>query len=63
MPDWQNLTEQVLALRLNNYDVSSTLKWKSEDIAVSGGKWDVRRMQDTVLIESLEAALKGTCLN
>lgn len=59
LPLWQNLTEQVLALRANNYSVKDTLEWKSADIALSGGTWDVRRMQDAELIDSLEAALKS----
>lgn len=59
------LIQQVLALRLFQYDVSATIAWKSADVEASGGHWGTTNVQQTALIKSLEEALakKGAVID
>jgi hypothetical protein len=35
-PKWKNANEQLMALRLLNYDVQAVINWKREEIATGG---------------------------
>jgi hypothetical protein len=57
LPKWQNLNEQVLALRLNNYDVEAAIAWKLSEVQ-HGGAYEPLTLRDAVLIKSLEDGLR-----
>ena len=59
LPEWQNLHEQVLALRISNYNVRDAIGWKHTDVNASGGSWNILRAEDSALIASLESALES----
>ena len=57
MPKWTNLNEQLLALRLNNYDADATIEWKQSEVE-HGGSFESLTLRDAVLIKSLEEGLR-----
>lgn len=57
MPKWQNLNEQMLALRLNNYDTTATIEWKHSEVE-HGGTFETLTLRDAILIKSLEEGLR-----
>ena len=59
LPEWCNLHEQVLALRINNYSIKDAISWKHTDVTTTGGNWNMMRAEDTALISSLELALES----
>ena len=51
------LTLQLLALRQNDYSVSATIAWKRAELEAGSGETSMT-VADTILIASLEGALK-----
>lgn len=58
LPKWQNLNEQLMALRANNYNVAATIDWKRAEVAAGGQEGSIT-VADSVIIASLEKALKA----
>eukprot|EP00056_Hartaetosiga_gracilis_P002884 m.57531 g.57531 ORF g.57531 m.57531 type:complete len:1069 (+) comp11236_c0_seq1:97-3303(+) len=62
-PNWTNTKEKVLALRLNNYDVSKTREWKSNELEVSGENIEVGDAAfDSIFVRNLKES-HDTALN
>eukprot|EP00040_Diaphanoeca_grandis_P017646 m.92413 g.92413 ORF g.92413 m.92413 type:complete len:934 (-) comp26544_c0_seq1:144-2945(-) len=59
LPDWKSMTEQVLALRMCNYNVQDAMAWKYNEVQCNGGTWSMPTVRDAMLIQSLEEELKS----
>ncbi|EDQ84820.1 uncharacterized protein MONBRDRAFT_34520, partial [Monosiga brevicollis MX1] len=62
IPTWESIQEQVLALRLNNYDVTATINWKSAEMQNWADRKSKRSRKeehnDALLIASLQQRLQ-----